>query len=120
MKSRWCALVAEAKETSRVIHFVGLPPELRGGRDDRVRLPWPQVLVLEHVPGQGMFLYRYAEDGQFCGDTWHANIEDAKHQAECEYGEQRGGWKQIQEGAEDPMALPWHRGHSLFAGWVTY
>jgi hypothetical protein len=30
---------------------------------------------------------RYTEAGEFAGDTWHENKEDAVHQAEFEFGD---------------------------------
>jgi hypothetical protein len=33
----------------------------------------------------GVFLCRYTATGNFAGDTWHANVEDAKDQAEFEF-----------------------------------
>lgn len=49
------------------------------------------VLLLIVIPAEwerdeGHFLYRYARDGEFAGDTWHQSLEEAKGQANWEYG----------------------------------
>ena len=31
-------------------------------------------------------MYRYTDAGQFCGDTWHENLDAAFGEAETEYG----------------------------------
>ena len=36
--------------------------------------------------GNGYFLFRYTEDGQFAGDSWFASVDEAKRQALFEYG----------------------------------
>jgi hypothetical protein len=40
-------------------------------------------------------LYRYQDDGTFCGDTWHETFEDAKHQALYEYGIAEDAWQRV-------------------------
>lgn len=51
-------------------------------------LPLPDRLEieLEGGPGDPCMIYRYTDDGEFCGDTWHEKLEDALAQAEFEYG----------------------------------
>ena len=98
------ALVSERNENPRSIHSLGLPPQLTEGQDDRQRLSWPRVLVIEVGP-DGILLYRFAEDGSSGGDTWHANVEDAKHQAEYEYGEALSEWVAVPEGVADVLGF---------------
>ncbi len=85
-------------------HYFGLPPQFTGGIDYRKRLPWPNVLIVEEDANdtKGFFLYRYTKDGTYCGDTWHMNLEDAKHQASSEYGESLGEWENIPTDVNDP------------------
>ncbi len=69
---------------------------------------WPKVvLLLAHEDGP--MLYRYTATGAFAGDTWHKSLDDAKGQAEFEYGEALGSWQQIPDkvatGAEVNFAL---------------
>lgn len=81
-------------EVSHHVQFLGLPEELSGSKDSRSELPRPQILIIEEQD-DGIFLYRYTLDGRFGGDTWHATMEDAKHQASYEYGEAVGEWHAI-------------------------
>ncbi|MFO1187379.1 MAG: hypothetical protein U1E87_07995 [Alphaproteobacteria bacterium] len=39
-----------------------------------------------------MFLYRIAKDREFAGDTWRETIEEAKEQAQFEYGDAVSEW----------------------------
>jgi hypothetical protein len=41
---------------------------------------------------EGFFLFRYAQDGAFSGDTCHPSVEEAKDQANYEYGKALGEW----------------------------
>ena len=41
----------------------------------------------------GFLLLRYAADGAFAGDTWHASIDDAKRQALIEYSIEPADWE---------------------------
>jgi hypothetical protein len=51
-------------------------------------LPAPQRVEIELTGGttDPCFLLRYTDAGEFCGDTWHENLESAYAQAESEYG----------------------------------
>lgn len=57
-------------------------------------MAFPHVLLAE-CDGVSVMLYRYCGDGEFCGDTWHASLEDAQHQAEYEYGKALGPWLRV-------------------------
>ncbi len=72
-------------------HFLGLPSELTAKEDKRVQLPWPKVFIIEDG-SDGIFLLRFTKDGIYAGDTWHKSIDDAKHQAEYEYGIKINEW----------------------------
>ncbi|TAH50148.1 MAG: hypothetical protein EYC68_14960 [Chloroflexota bacterium] len=105
MRERLFALVRQTKDLPRVKHFLGAPPEITvGGKDERKLLPWPRVLMIEEQSG-GVFLFRFGEDGSFAGDTWHDSMDDAKRQAEYEYGDSLGEWKQMPSGIKDPVAF---------------
>jgi len=52
----------------------------------------------------GIFLYSYDTKGGFIGDSWHANIDDAKGQASFQYGEFIQGWNEIPEDVDDISA----------------
>jgi len=62
------------------------------------------VLVIEERP-DGVFLYRFSADGACVGDTWHMNVDDAKHQAAFEFEGFVGDWADVPEGTEDVAAF---------------
>ena len=66
-------------------HSVGLPPELTAGMDTRTAMRPARVLLVQE-DGAARFLLRYAEDGEFAGDTWHPNDADLESQVVFEYG----------------------------------
>ena len=43
---------------------------------------------------EGWFLFGYAADGTFSGDTWHESADDALHQAEREYAGELSPWRE--------------------------
>ncbi|HEX3571211.1 MAG TPA: hypothetical protein VHU44_10350 [Acidobacteriaceae bacterium] len=53
-------------------------------------------LVLESHP-EGLYVFRYADDWSFSGDTWHANREDALAQIEYEFRTDELQWRPISE-----------------------
>lgn len=57
-------------------------------------MKFPHV-ILAVYDGTSVMLYRYRSNGEFCGDTWAATLEDAKHQAEFEYGSALGPWFRV-------------------------
>lgn len=65
-------------------HMIGLPSEL-GGPDPPIDMPPTRYVLLQELD-EGIFLFRFAEDGADAGDTWHESTEDAMHQAEFEFG----------------------------------
>jgi hypothetical protein len=46
--------------------------------------PPSRPLVMEEQP-EGCFLFRYADNWAFAGDTWHANSDDLLHQIKYEF-----------------------------------
>ena len=48
-------------------------------------MPTPDLLVIDPKP-DGIFLLRHTLEGGFGGDTWHRSVDEAKGQAEHEYG----------------------------------
>jgi hypothetical protein len=56
---------------------------------------FPPAVVLEIVQYEGdssFFLLSISADGSCSSDTWHQSIDDAKHQAEYQYGVQKDEW----------------------------
>lgn len=80
---------------------MGLPPELTGGEDQRHAFSPAAVLVLTDSSNDGVMLDRYDAEGGFAGDTWHTSVDDAKDQAEFEFGDTLSGWMEIPASVED-------------------
>jgi hypothetical protein len=55
----------------------------------------PTRFVLLQELDEGIFLFRFAEDGADAGDTWHASREDAMHQAGFEFGISERSWQSV-------------------------
>ena len=56
-------------------------------------MPRPRVLIAEETDGL-FYLIRFAEDGEFAGDTLHFSVEELKEAAEWEY-DRRLEWRQV-------------------------
>jgi len=98
MKARLFTILPEGTRSSNVKHYRGMPPELAGGKDARREMGQAHSLVIEEMP-DGVFLYRFDSKGECVGDTWHMNLEDAKHQASYEFEGVVLNWK------EQPQAV---------------
>jgi len=102
VKIRQFALISELRVEPRVKHYQGLPPDLTQGKDHRNKLPLPRVIVLEGEAGS-VTLNRFTADATPVGDTWHQTVDDAKHQAEYEYGDALGAWIEVPIEASDAV-----------------
>jgi hypothetical protein len=100
---RLLANILNSNDASKVKHYAGLPPELTGGKETRQELAGASFLVIEENP-DGIFLFRYGVGGDFGGDTWHLNVDDAKHQASYEYGDAVGEWVDVPPEVGDVVA----------------
>lgn len=96
--------LAEGEEP-KVLQLVGFPPGVMDSEDHQERLPWPRVLIIEEDSEGYYSLYRYTESGEFGGDTWHMTLDDAKHQAEYEFAERLGPWREVPEDSENAIAF---------------
>ncbi|MEX0785079.1 MAG: hypothetical protein WD939_00430 [Dehalococcoidia bacterium] len=96
MRKRLYAIVKGHPKQRRVRHYVGLPPRLTEGEDRRHELPLAKAIVLEET-SNGVYLYRYAGNGEFAGETWHLTIADAEHQAAYEFAESLEEWHDVPE-----------------------
>jgi hypothetical protein len=84
-RKRLVAKILATPLTLKVRHYRGLPPQLSGG-DHREELARAAVLSIE-VEDDGVFLYRFAADGAFAGDTWHQTLDEALEQAKFEFSD---------------------------------
>ncbi len=66
-------------------------------------LPLPDVVLIKKPPSEGAVLCRYTRSGEFCGDTWHEAIDQAKEQADLEYGSALGEWMEVPDAVENAL-----------------
>lgn len=66
------------------------------------QMPFAKILIIEKR-GKGFFLNHYSQKGEPAGDTWHQSFEDAKGQAEHDYGPDLGEWKEIPQDVSDSL-----------------
>jgi len=59
------------------------------------------------LTAEGFYLFRFAEDGVFAGDTLHPSVEEAKDQANYEVRTSTRVWLEIPNDASD--AVDWLR-----------
>jgi len=64
-------------------------------------MPFPDVVLICKPPDEGAMLYRYTKSGQFCGDTWHETLDQAKEQASFEYEGALGIWSEVPGAVEN-------------------
>jgi hypothetical protein len=69
------------------IHCIGAITE-NGDVKPVSELPLPDYVQIEceGTAEKPCVMYRYADSGEFCGDTWHETMRDAFEQASFEYG----------------------------------
>jgi hypothetical protein len=82
------------------------PPDPDFGPNvDPETLVWPtRFLIIEETP-DGYFLYEFDRRGQFVGDDWSIDVEEAKSQAAGAYGDRLGGWEDIPPEIKDYAAF---------------
>ncbi|HYL98315.1 MAG TPA: hypothetical protein VEZ90_05120 [Blastocatellia bacterium] len=80
-------------------HLLGMPQSL-GDHEAQVELPAATIVLLEET-GEGCFLYRYSASGLFAGDTWDLTEDDAKEQADFEFGIKPSDWLAVPEWVVD-------------------
>ena len=57
--------------------------------------PARNLILVVHPDGS--MIYRYADDWQFAGDTWHENLEAALEQIEFEFAVSDLQWETVSE-----------------------
>src|SRR5947209_16655200 len=94
MAARFIAKLSDAASELPTRQYLGFPPELTGGLDQRTPMPPASILIVDQQP-DGIFLLRYSSRGEFAGDTWHEDFEEAKSQAEFEYPGCVSEWESV-------------------------
>jgi hypothetical protein len=100
MKTRLFAILPSSATSSKVKHFIGLPPELTAHEEARQEMGKPCFLLIKEE-SSGIFLYRYDAKGKCVGDTWHKSVDDAKHQATYEYENFILDWEDVPSEVKD-------------------
>jgi hypothetical protein len=104
MQMRLTAKITGRALQPKVKNFRGLPPELTGGEDLREPMGIPVLIAIEQKT-DGIFLFRFAFDGQVVGDTWHGSVEEAKQQAQFEFSDLLLDWRSVPEDVEDIVSF---------------
>jgi hypothetical protein len=102
MLTRLFAKCEQTPLSSRVKHYVGLPPELTDGKDKRAQLGSPAFLLIEER-ADGILLFRHDASGGCVGDTWHQSLQDAKDQATFEYSGVKFDWCDVPASVKDAV-----------------
>ena len=90
MNSKLQATVCNA--TERTTHTLGI----LGSNGPETTSELPVAVRVEIVAADdGIFLLRFDKDGEFCGDTWHQSIEEAKEQACFEFNISASDWNTV-------------------------
>ncbi len=94
----WATVEAQAGRQQALPYkaFEGLPD------GPQKPLPIPDVLLIDQQP-EGYSLIGYTANGEFTGDTWHQDLDEAKGQAEFAYGPYLGSWKAIPNDVQDAV-----------------
>jgi hypothetical protein len=74
-----------------------LVTHIRDGELIMQAMPLPDFLEIHATADAHALLYRYRDDGAFCGDSWHENLEAAMEQAKYEYGIHESEWRKVTE-----------------------
>lgn len=97
--SRTIALIGPLAGERRAVQTSGYP------LDPSKMLPIADVVLLVVGKEEGAMLFRYTAHGDFGGDTFHSNAEEALEQAAFEYGDALGVWLRVPEEITDPHAF---------------
>lgn len=65
-------------------------------------MPDPRVVVIDEQP-EGWFLIGYSATGEFAGDTWHRDLDEARQHALIDHGPWLGEWRTFPDGLADPI-----------------
>src|SRR5262249_5857849 len=101
---RLVAKVTARPVRPKVQHDIGPPPELSGEPDHRLQMPFASVLLIESNE-DGVFLFRFAADWRFAGDSWHNHLNDAQEQAAFEFENCLSGWTTVPDDVEDAVVF---------------
>ena len=101
---RFAARITGRLTEQKVKHHLGFPPELTEGKDERQLLEPADFVVIGEAE-DGFYLNRFTTDGRDVGDTWHMTLEDARHQAQFEYGDMLSDWISVPANVDDVISF---------------
>lgn len=79
--------------TGSVKHTLGV----LGVNGPETTVDFPIAVRLEiSVSEDGILLLRFDRNGDYCGDTWHQTIEEAKDQARFEFNVTEDDWRTVE------------------------
>jgi hypothetical protein len=110
-KSRFVALVRLTNIHPSTRHSTGFPAALASTGELPEPMEWPRVLLI-HSEDDGVFLDRYTSSGAPAGDTWHQSVEQAKRQAEDEYGALLSAWVPVPSDVKDEELMVFAETHA--------
>jgi hypothetical protein len=99
---RLLSKVLQTPSSPKTRHYIGFPPGIVSDEDSRKLLEPADILLIEERD-EGFFLFRFTASGKEVGDTWHANLEDAKHQADFEFEGLTSSWIEVPDDVEDVL-----------------
>ena len=79
---------------ARVRRVTGHTRHASLGRNGRVALPHAHVVGIVPDGAGAYLLLRFTMDGGTLTDTWHATVDEAKHQALVEYEIPTSAWEE--------------------------
>jgi len=112
--TRMIALVGPLASERRAVQTSGFP------LDPEKMLPVADVVLLVVGKEEGAVLFRYTAHGDFAGDTFHSNAEEALDQAASEYDDALGQWLTVPDEITDPHAFAVQYAHDRLdsrGGW---
>ena len=92
--------VLQVPSPPKTRHYIGFPSELGSTEKERQMMEPADILLIEKRD-EGVFLFRFTASGEAVGDTWHMNLEDAKHQAEFEFDGLISAWVSVPSNVSD-------------------
>lgn len=112
--TRIIALIGPLASERRAVQTSGFP------LDPEKMLPVADVVLLVVGKEEGAVLFRYTAHGDFAGDTFHSNAEEALDQAATEYGDALGEWLTVPDEITDPHVFAVQYAHDRLdsrGGW---
>ncbi len=94
-------LVARVREILQPgIHKIGYVQDGELISGESLLLP-DRIEIETSLDESDCMMYRYTRSGDFCGDTWHEDLESAFEQAKFEYGLGREDFLTVLDGSQE-------------------